>query len=83
MISGTTSGASSAKPNRPRPGNRVKRARANPAEVPSTSARLAAIVATSRLVAAASRNWSSAISTPYQCVENPAQTATSRDALNE
>ncbi len=55
MISGTTSGANSANPNKGRPGNRANRAIANPARVPSTNARLAAIVATSRLVAAAAR----------------------------
>ena len=83
MTSGTTSGASSAKPNKARPGNRENRAIAKPARVPRISARVAAIVATSRLVAAAARNPSSAASAPYQWIENPAHTATSREWLNE
>ena len=55
----------------------------NPAKVPSTSARLAAMNPTSRLVSAAARKPSFFASSPYQRVENPAHTVTSREALKE
>ena len=83
ITSGTTSGAINANPNNRRPRKCVKRAMLNPARVPSTSDKLAAIAATSRLVTAAPRKPSFFASSPYQRVENPAQTVTSRDALNE
>src|SRR6266850_190195 len=83
ITSGTTSGAIKANPNNARPGKRENRAMLNPAKVPSTSARLAAISATLRLVSAAARKPSFFASSPYQRVENPAQTVTSREALNE
>ena len=83
MTSGTTSGAISAKPKRKRPRNRAKRFIAKPAQVPSTSAMLAAITPISRLVSAAARNLSSSSSVPYQRVDNPPQIVTSREALNE
>ena len=83
MTSGTTSGAINANPNNRRPGKREKRAMLNPAKVPSTSDRLAAITATSRLVSAAARKPSFLASAPYHRVENPAHTVTSREALNE
>src|SRR5438270_11629013 len=78
MTSGTTSGASSANPNKSRPGNRANRAMPKPAQVPSTRERAAAIAATSRLVSAAEPKVSSWSSAPYQRVENPAQTVTRR-----
>lgn len=83
MTSGTTSGAINTNPNNRRPGKRAKRAMLNPAKVPSTRDKVAAIAATSRLVAAAARKPSFLASSPYQRVEKPAQTVTSRDALNE
>ena len=83
MTSGTTSGASNANPNTSRPGKRANRAMLKPAQVPSTSERVAAIVATSRLVSAVAPKVPSWNSAPYQWVENPAQTVTRRDALNE
>ncbi len=83
MTSGTTSGASNANPNTSRPGKRANRAMLKPAQVPSRRERVAAIAATSRLVSAAPPNASSWNSALYQRVENPAQTVTRRDALNE
>ena len=83
ITSGTTSGAINANPNNARPEKRENRAMLNPAKVPSTSARLAAIRATSRLVTAAARKPSLFASSPYQRVENPAHTVTSREALKE
>ena len=83
MISGTTKGAISMKPNRRRPRNRANRFIARPAQVPSTNAMLAAITAISRLVSAAARNLSSSSNAPYQRVENPPQIVTRRDPLNE
>jgi hypothetical protein len=83
MISGTTSGASKANPKMRRPGNRVNRDMLKPAAAPSTSASVADTAATSRLVTAAARNASLFKSAPYQRVENPAHTVTSRDPLNE
>ena len=83
MISGTTSGAISIKPNTSRPRNLPKRAMANPAQVPSASARLAAMTPISRLFSAASRNRSSPASAAYQRDDQPPHTVTSREALNE
>jgi len=71
------------KPKRKRPRNRAKRFIVRPAQVPSTSAMLAAITPISRLVSAAARNLSSSKSTPYHRVDHPAQIVTSREALNE
>src|SRR6516164_2987188 len=83
MTSGTTRGASRANPKRVRPRNRENRDMLKPAKAPSTSAIVAARTATSRLVSAAARNPSFFDNSPYHRVENPAQTVTNRDALNE
>jgi hypothetical protein len=83
MTSGTTSGANSMKPNSSRPGNRTNRFIASPAQVPSTSARVAAMTAICRLVSAAARNLSSSSSAQYQRADNPPQIVTSREWLNE
>ena len=56
---------------------------ANPAKVPSTSAMVAANTATSKLVNAAAQNPALLANSPYQRVENPPHSVTSRDALNE
>src|SRR3974390_909708 len=83
MTSGTTSGASNANPKMVRPRNRENLDILKPAKVPRLKAIVAANVATSKLVSAAARNPSFLASSPYQRVEKPAQTVTSRDALNE
>ena len=83
MTSGTTSGTISIKPKTSRPRKRRKRLIAKPAQAPRTSAIVAAMTAISTLVSAASRYFSLAISAPYQRIENPPHTVTSREPLKE
>ena len=83
MTSGMTSGAEFISDSRPRPGKRPKRASASPEAVPITTAKLALNAAIVKLRCAASRICWFSNSLPYQCVENPPHTVTSRDLLNE
>ncbi len=83
ITSGITSGALDSSESRPRPLKRPKRASARPVIVPSTTAKVAAIEAMTRLRSAASRICRFCSSAPYQCVEKPPHTVTSRDLLNE
>jgi hypothetical protein len=83
ITSGMTSGAKTMPENSNRPRNRVIRTRTTAASVPSNVAAVADTSATRSVTHAASRSaWLRSIS-PYHCVENPAQTVTRRDALNE
>jgi hypothetical protein len=59
------------------------RASASAAQVPSTVATVAVMSATRSVTHAASRSCRLPKSEPYQRVENPPQTVTSRESLNE
>ena len=83
MTSGMTSGAVARPDSSVRPLNGPKRASAMPASVPSTTASVAESTAILMLSQAAPRICSLRNSAPYHLVENPPQTVTSLDSLNE
>src|SRR5882762_5092099 len=83
MISGMTSGAFTIPVSSSRPRKRAKRTSAIAARVPRTTAPLEAVTATSSDSSAACNSWRLCSSCPYQAVENPPQTLTSGEALNE
>ena len=83
MISGITSGAFTMPVSSSRPGKRAKRTSAIAASVPSSTAPLEAVTATSSDSSAASSSWRLCSSCVYQVVEKPPQTFTSGEALNE
>src|SRR5580698_8457477 len=83
MISGMTSGAFTIPVSSRRPRNRAKRTSAIAAMVPSTTAALEAVTATSSDSSAACSSARLCNSWKYQVVENPPQTLTSGEALNE
>ena len=83
MISGMIRGAVTKPEKSVRPRNLLKRARAMPAMVPRMVAIVALTRAMERESLAASMIWSFSKSLPYHWVENPPQTETKRDLLNE
>src|SRR3984885_4242667 len=83
MISGITSGAFTMPVSSRRPRNLAKRTSAIAASVPSTTAAVEAVTATSSDRSAACSSWRLCSNWKYQAVENPPQTLTSGEALNE
>ena len=83
ITSGITSGAYNMPENSVRPLNRSPRTSASAASVPSTAASVAETAATRRLVAAAANIASSLKNAVYQRNDQPPQTVTSCEALNE
>ncbi len=78
-----TSGAVTSPENRVRPLKRLMRVMTKAARVPSATAAVAVKKAICRLRLTAFISWVLSSRPTYQCTDQPPQTVTSREALNE